>query len=224
MNETKEKTSKLIYAFLGVLLLLVLAQSWFMFDMYKKLDAVQPDSSAVIGQAKQNNEPANKRPSKQVAQAPNSSALNDNGYNEPFNADDWDPYKEMQQMQDHMNQIFGQAFSRFDRSPDFRHLFDSSRISPTFDMVETDQNFVIKMDLPGVDEQNIDIHIEGLILTISGRIEQDDKTTDDEGQVIRRERRNEQFSRTITLAAPVNAEAMTSQVDNGVLTIKLPKA
>jgi len=226
MSEKKEISSKLIITFLVILLVVVLTQSWYMFDMHKKLSAVQSNGSvAVVDEAIPKTKTGPDSPRRQVKPAPfNSSPLKNDWYNEPFDADDWDPYQEIQQMQDHMNQVFGNAFGRFDRSPNYRHLFNSSSFSPNIDMEESEQDFVIKIDLPGVSEQNLDINIEDQVLTISGHMEQRDKTTDDEGRVIRRERHSGRFSRSITLPVPVKPEAMTSRVDNGVLVIKIPKS
>jgi len=225
MSDKKEISLKFIIMFLVILLVVVLTQSWYMFAMHKKLDAVQSDRSSVAEETMTNNTTGSNNPRRQVNPAPfNSSPFNDDWFNEPFDADDWDPYREMQQMQDHMNQIFGNAFGRFDRSPNFRHLFNAGSFSPDIDMEETEHDSVIKIDPPGVSEQDFNINIGDQVLTISGHMEQRDKTTDDEGRVIRRERHSGQFSRTITLPAPVKPEAMTSRVDNGVLVIKIPKA
>jgi len=225
MSQKKEMSSKFIVTFFGILLLVVLVQSWYMFDMHKNLDAIHSANSAVADELRTNNTTRPGNPARRVNPAPfNYSPFVDDWFNEPFNADDWDPYKEMQQMQDHMNQVFGNAYGRFDRSPNFRHLFNSGSFSPNTDMEESEQYFVVKIDLPGVSEQNLDINIADQVLTISGRMEQRDKTTDDEGRVIRRERHSGRFSRTITLPAPVKAEAMTSQIDNGVLIIRIPKS
>jgi HSP20 family protein len=89
------------------------------------------------------------------------------------------------------------------------------------DLVETDEHFVLRADLPGVPESDVSIEVEGNVLTISGerKTEHEDKH---EGYY-RIERATGAFRRMLTLPEGVDADAVTATFDNGVLEVRIPK-
>lgn len=94
-------------------------------------------------------------------------------------------------------------------------------VIPSVDMSETDTAIEIRMDAPGIKPEDIDVQIEGNLLTISGRREEE---KEEKGRTWHRvERSMGNFSRTVTLPCSVREENVDAQYCNGVLTIKMPK-
>jgi len=136
---------------------------------------------------------------------------------------DWDPFEEMQRMQNEMNRIFGDMRSQLHQSPGFDDQAKSFSFSPSMDVKEDDDRVVVTVDIPGSDESNINVKVDGQRLTISANTK---KTTEkkDKAHIFRSERFIGQFERSITLPVPVVAEKMRREYKDGVLTIILPKA
>lgn len=90
------------------------------------------------------------------------------------------------------------------------------------DVAETPENFIVKASLPGADPDNFEITLADNVLNIKAKI---DETKDfEEGQYHLRERRFGSFERSLTLAAPVNADDIHANYVDGVLTLNVPKA
>jgi HSP20 family protein len=90
------------------------------------------------------------------------------------------------------------------------------------DVSEDDDAFKIKASVPGVNPENIDITLEDNTLTIKGTTE-DEQTVDEENYHLR-ERRYGQFMRSVRLPARVANDDVEATCENGVLTIRVPKA
>jgi HSP20 family protein len=92
---------------------------------------------------------------------------------------------------------------------------------PATDLVETDEHFVLKADLPGLSEEDVAIEVKDNVLTVSGerKAEHEDKR---EGYV-RVERAFGSFRRSLTLPEGVDPEAVKATFDNGVLEVRIPK-
>ena len=107
----------------------------------------------------------------------------------------------------------------------FNTLFDDGRLQqrwvPAMDLVESDDHFVLKADLPGLGEEDVAIEIRDNTLTISGerRSEYERK----ERGWYRVERSTGSFSRSLALPEGVDAEAVSAEFDKGVLEIRIPK-
>ena len=127
-------------------------------------------------------------------------------------------------MQRDMDRLFNQAFSRFNQSPDFQSLFSQGVSVPQMDVREDDEKYTVIVNLPGADEKNISVRLDGQVLTVKGVQDVINKKQDDMGNVIFQERHSGSFQRSITLPEPVRQNGMQTHVDNGVLTIIIPKA
>ena len=92
------------------------------------------------------------------------------------------------------------------------------------DLFEDEEAYWLTAELPGAENDNINIKLEGQQLTISGSLNQKKEDTDDKEQILQRERRTRKFSRTITLTSPVKSVGMKTSFDNGVLEIIISKA
>jgi HSP20 family protein len=140
----------------------------------------------------------------------------------PDTFDEWDPFKEMHAMHDRINQMFGSAFNRFQDSSDFSRFFDDHAFSPDIDIQEKTDAYIVTVDLPGIEDSKIDVNLKGQTLSISGSM-QSESNEDDNGKIIRRERRSGNFERVLTLPGPVKADELKSKTEKGVLRIIIPK-
>ena len=93
--------------------------------------------------------------------------------------------------------------------------------APAVDIYETENELVVKADLPDVNPQNLDIRVENNILTIRGERKFESKVNED--NYLRIERAYGSFSRSFSLANSVKTEAIKADYQNGVLTLSLPK-
>jgi HSP20 family protein len=89
------------------------------------------------------------------------------------------------------------------------------------DLADDGEAFVLTADLPGFDKSDIDVGVDGRSLTLSAHREHEHGS--DEGTYIRRERRSESVSRSVSLPADVDAEGASATYSNGVLTVTVPK-
>ncbi|HEY1360498.1 MAG TPA: Hsp20/alpha crystallin family protein [Thermoleophilaceae bacterium] len=108
----------------------------------------------------------------------------------------------------------------------FSTLFDShetgaQRWVPAMDLTEAEDHFVLRADLPGLAEDDVSIEIQDETLTVSG----ERKSEHEERQRgwYRVERSFGRFSRSLTLPAGVDADAVSAHFDKGVLEVRIPK-
>ncbi|PPK75975.1 HSP20 family protein [Methylobacter tundripaludum] len=133
----------------------------------------------------------------------------------------WNPYAEIQHMQNEMEQMFDDSFSRFHMKTPLGSLSKT----PDVDLKEKSDRYIVTVNAPGADESSIDVKLEDQVLRISIKTEHaKDETDEKNGQYQYRERFVGQFQRALTLPGPANAAKMTTEYHNGVLTITIPKA
>jgi len=130
----------------------------------------------------------------------------------------WDSSRELSSLQAEMNRLF-QSF--FDTPSTSGGTGGLRRWHPAMDLVETEDHFVLRADLPGVAESDVKVELEDNVLTVSGerRHEQEVK----KGGYYRIERASGTFARTLTLPEGVDADAVEATFDKGVLEIRIPK-
>ena len=128
----------------------------------------------------------------------------------------WEPFRELSSLQTEMNRLFNAAFDTSGPGNG-----GTRRWAPAMDLLETDEHFVLRADLPGMTESDVNIELEDNILTVSGerKAEHEDKR---EG-FYRVERAFGAFSRSLTLPKGIDGEAVTAAFDNGVLEVRIPK-
>ena len=127
----------------------------------------------------------------------------------------WEPSRGATTLQEQLNRVFGNVLER---------AGDESNLTPwapAVDIFETEHELVVKADLPDVDPQDLDIHVENNILTIRG--ERKFENQEKEENYLRIERAYGSFSRTFSLANTVNSDAIKADYKNGVLTLSIPK-
>jgi HSP20 family protein len=122
------------------------------------------------------------------------------------------------------------ALSVFDRY--FESFFGDSPLAPAakifnhlppVDVRETEKAYVLDMELPGYDEKNIDVHIEGGNLSIESKTEESHEEKKDEGTFILRERRLNSFSRSFKLPENADPETVSASFKNGILNLEIQK-
>jgi len=120
-------------------------------------------------------------------------------------------------LQDRMNRIARETFSP-ERSDE---ALTTSNFAPPVDVYEDEHNITLKIEVPGIDEKEINISIENNTLTVHGerRFEKDEK----EENFHRVERMYGSFTRSFTLPNTVETEQVTAHYEKGVLKIRLAK-
>jgi HSP20 family protein len=117
---------------------------------------------------------------------------------------------------------FSQDFDRL-----FSRLFQTTgetgaqRWVPAMDLLEADDHFVLRADLPGLHEDDVSIEVEDGALTISG--ERGAEHEHEEKGWFRVERSFGRFSRSVTLPEGVDPDGVSAEFDRGVLTVRIPK-
>jgi HSP20 family protein len=129
----------------------------------------------------------------------------------------FDPVREMAALQDRVNRIFSDAYNR--RGDD--DLTARGSWVPAVDIYETDKHeLVLKAELPDIAREDINLRVENSTLTISGQRKLEAEVK--EQQFHRVERSYGSFSRSFTLPATVDTNAIGAEYKNGVLTVRLP--
>jgi HSP20 family protein len=127
----------------------------------------------------------------------------------------WTPFH-LSTLQNEVNRLFeGSLPARGDNSA-------LTAWTPFVDVYETENELVIKADLPDMNEKELDIRVENNTLTIRG--ERKFEQTVKEDNYLRIERNYGSFSRSFGLPNTVNTEAIKADYKNGVLTVELPKS
>ena len=131
----------------------------------------------------------------------------------------WDPTRELTSLQSEMNRLFNAFFDT--PTTGNGDTGGVRRWMPAMDLVETEDHFVLRADLPGMGQDDVSIELEDNVLTLSGerKAEHEDKK---EGYY-RVERSYGQFRRSLTLPEGVNADGIQATFDKGVLEVRIPK-
>jgi HSP20 family protein len=127
----------------------------------------------------------------------------------------WEPFRGVTTLQDQINRLFNDAFERTGEQSNL------SAWAPAVDIYETEQELVVKADLPDVDPKDLDIRVENNLLTIRGERKFEKKVNEE--NYLRVERSFGSFARSFTLANTVNPDAIKAEYQNGVLTLTIPK-
>jgi HSP20 family protein len=232
-NDRSSTKSTLLFTLLSALVIVVGIQAWYMAGMKQQLDDLRSQTAekpATVQPAEKQIETAGplvQPPAPPATQPPGQqkiSPFDDDWFNQPFDAQSWDPYQEIERMQREMDQLFNESFGRFDRSPNFRHLYKDRSVAPDIDLKDEGDKYIAMVNLPGSQESDISVNLENQVLTVSGRLDYERENTGSYGSTVFRERRSGTFNRSITLPEPVKDGGMQTELDDGVLKITIPKA
>ena len=129
----------------------------------------------------------------------------------------YDPFREFVSLQDRMNRLFGDPRGAEARD----ESLTSTAFAPAVDVYEDEHNLTLKIEVPGIDEKDIDVRIENNTLTVHGerKFEKEEK----EENFRRVERQYGSFTRTFTVPNTVDQESVRADYDKGVLKITLAK-
>ena len=126
----------------------------------------------------------------------------------------WDPFEEIRKTQERLNLLFE------DFMP-MKKWGDGNVFTPAIDIKEEENKLLVTTDLPGINKEDIEINLKEDMLEISAKTGKE-KETEEEGY-IRKEREHTHFYRAVRLPSSVKEEGSTAKIENGVLTITLPK-
>jgi HSP20 family protein len=129
----------------------------------------------------------------------------------------WEPFREFATLQDRMNRLFRESFNDAGRD----ESLTTSTFAPAVDVYEDEHKVTLKIEVPGIEEKDIDVRVENNTLTVHGerKIEKEEK----EENYRRVERQYGSFTRTFTLPTTVDTNNVAANYDKGVLKITLPK-
>ncbi len=127
----------------------------------------------------------------------------------------WDPFRNHPTLQEQVNNLFESSFAG-----NAGHSALTSW-APEVDIYETENELVLKADLPEIRDEDLDVRIENSMLTIRGERKFENEVKEE--NYLRIERSYGSFSRTFGLPNTVNTEAIKAEYKNGVLTVSLPK-
>jgi len=163
-------------------------------------------------------------------------------YQEPsdttFGGQAWNPYGENELMRRDMDRMFERRPDRFTNHPGLRHPernkpdlnnrgfqynFSQNLSTPEINVRENADHYIVYVNLPGTDKNDISVTLDGQRLSIKGKQDLNKQNRDAMGNVIFQVRQSGRFQRSITLSKPVDQSKMKTHLDNGVLKILIPK-
>src|ERR1700719_3633503 len=129
----------------------------------------------------------------------------------------WEPLREFSTMQDRMNRLFRESYNP--EAPE--DALTTTSFAPPVDIYEDEHSITLKMEVPGIDEKDIDVRVENNNLTVHGerKIEREEK----EENFRRIERQYGSFTRSFTLPSSVDPGQVSARCYKGVLNINLAK-
>jgi HSP20 family protein len=132
----------------------------------------------------------------------------------------WEPFREFSTMQDRMNRmnrLFRESYSP--EGPE--EALTTTSFAPPVDIYEDEHNITLKLEVPGIDEKDLDVRVENTTLTVHGerKMEKEEK----EENFRRVERQYGSFTRSFTLPSSVDSGQVSAHYDKGVLKINLAK-
>ena len=130
----------------------------------------------------------------------------------------WEPFRDIMTLRDRMDRLFGEGFGR--GWPTEEGL-TTGLWNPPVDVYETKDSIVLKADLPEVSKDEVDISIQGNVLSIRGQRKREQEVK--EKDFYRMERSYGGFTRSFTLPGTVDADKIEASFSGGVLTVTLPK-
>jgi len=129
----------------------------------------------------------------------------------------WEPAREIGTIQNEMNRLFNTFFD----TPSVAGSGALRRWIPAMDLVETENDYVLKADLPGLSDDDVKIEVEDNVLTISG--ERKSEREERKDGYYRIERSSGSFRRSLTLPEGVDPESVKATFERGVLEVHVPK-
>jgi HSP20 family protein len=121
-----------------------------------------------------------------------------------------------------MNRLFDQMFGGVARRTGDEQRTQAAGWSPAIDVIQEDEDLVVRAELPGAKPEDVDIAVHNGVLTISGKLEEE-REEERSGYLVR-ERRSGSFRRSLQLPQDVDEDQIKANFENGVLEVKIPGA
>ncbi len=129
----------------------------------------------------------------------------------------WEPFRDLLTTQDRLNRLFNETFSRFFGAEEL----PSRAWAPPVDIYETDENLVLKAELPGMDPEDVEVRVQDSTLYLKGERKFEKEVKEDNYHRI--ERAFGSFTRTFPLPSSIDADKVKAEYKDGVLTLTMPK-
>jgi len=128
----------------------------------------------------------------------------------------WDPFRELYSVQNRLSRLFEEQYGG-----NREESLTTGAFVPAVDIYEDEHSIQLKLEVPGIEQKDLDVKVENNTLTVSGerKFEQEQK----EENFHRIERRYGSFTRSFTLPNTVNTEDINASYENGVLKVRLAK-
>lgn len=126
----------------------------------------------------------------------------------------WDPFREVAALQNRVNSLFGNFAENESR-------LTTASFTPAVDVYEDEKKVVLKLEVPGIEEKDLDVRVENHMLTVKGERKFDKE--EKEQNFHRIERRYGSFYRAFTLPSTIDTENVDAKYEAGVLKLELKK-
>jgi HSP20 family protein len=243
-DSNTEKPRNYLIPTLVSALIVVVAQAWYMADMKHQLDNLRSDATdtpatqqAALGMqsampaanaaamTSTPNTPPQAQTNNQAHNPIRRSPFDDDFFQRAFNTNgNWDPYAEIQRVQQEMDAMMSNAFRGFDRNTGANTRFDSQDINADIDIEDKGDKYLVEVPLPGTNKDNIQVNLEDQTLTISGEQRTTNKQNDASGNSVFHSQKTSMFSRSITLPGAVKPGSMHTEFDKDKLKVTITKA
>lgn len=127
----------------------------------------------------------------------------------------------LMQLHNEIDRLFNESFRGFPNmmfNPDWPDM-TSLILKPNIDIKDTDENYIVNVEIPGVTRDDVDIRIDGNLMAISGEKKQEKKEEKENYQCI--ERQYGSFERMLTLPQDADADNIEAKFKDGILTVKI---
>jgi HSP20 family protein len=124
----------------------------------------------------------------------------------------YEPFRELQDIQEHLNELLRTAMPGVPVDDVVRPWV------PPVDIEETEDEWILEAELPGVDKKDINVEVRDSEVVISGDVKERER----KGILRRRTRKTGEFEFRVTLPGPTDADAITADVKDGVLAVRIP--
>lgn len=128
----------------------------------------------------------------------------------------WDPFREMMVLRNSMDRVADRELAVAPNS------WKSFNWSVALDVVESEDEYLVKASLPGIDPDDLEITFDDNLLTLKGEVKEEQEI--EEARYHLRERRYGSFTRSIRMPAGIESDKIVANYDKGVLELHLPKA
>ena len=132
----------------------------------------------------------------------------------------YNPNRSYLSMQDTMNSLVNALFNTELSNVES----ENGEYAPRIDMKELEDAYTVKLTMPGIDKDNIDISLTDGVLTVKGETKDDEEKEGENGKWLVREHKHFTYYRSVRLPSEVQADKAEAEYKNGVLLLTLPKA